>query len=104
MIPRAMDPSDEFQQPWMSAWSPIWMPAWASPPPITSGPGRYSSASNVWHIGMVCDIFKLPCFENTRKLTSYGLDNESLHDFDGPRPATLRRKDEIPGATKCTSA
>lgn len=48
MIPNTLDPSAP--GPWVPAWMAPFMP----PPPITTGPGRYTSASNVWHIGMVC--------------------------------------------------
>ncbi|KAH8744670.1 hypothetical protein F5883DRAFT_722163 [Diaporthe sp. PMI_573] len=35
---------------------PPWMQPWAPPPPTTTGPGRYSSASNVWQIGMIMKV------------------------------------------------
>ncbi|KAJ0120639.1 hypothetical protein J7T55_015369 [Diaporthe amygdali] len=56
-IPCGQDPSDGQQQPyWMQPWMPAWMQAWAPPPPITTGPGRYSSASNVWQIAMIIKV------------------------------------------------
>lgn len=46
LVPIGLDPSDAgAQTPGMAAWGP--------PPPITTGPARYTSASNVWHMGMV---------------------------------------------------
>ncbi|KAI7780758.1 hypothetical protein LA080_015549 [Diaporthe eres] len=50
MVPNFQDPSDP------GAWMPAWMAPWNPPPPITSGPARYSSASNVWHIGMIMKV------------------------------------------------
>ncbi|KAI3392688.1 hypothetical protein diail_5288 [Diaporthe ilicicola] len=57
-IPALQDPSDEvsIQQPLVQDWRPPWMPPWARPPPITAGPGRYTSASNVWQIGMTMKV------------------------------------------------
>ncbi|KAG8163387.1 hypothetical protein KVR01_006684 [Diaporthe batatas] len=50
LVPRYEDPSDTHSA---SNWPPPWMPPWGPPPPITSGPARYSAASNVWHIGLI---------------------------------------------------
>ncbi|KAG6354492.1 hypothetical protein INS49_004509 [Diaporthe citri] len=55
-IPRCQDPSDDQQLPWMLPWMPAWMMPWARPPPVTTGPGRFSSASNVWQMGMVMKV------------------------------------------------
>ncbi|POS76787.1 hypothetical protein DHEL01_v204820 [Diaporthe helianthi] len=50
-IARFDDPSDTNNS--HINWPPPWMQPWGPPPPITSGPARYTAASNLWHVGMI---------------------------------------------------
>lgn len=76
MIPINQDPSDG------GPWMPAWMQAWNPPPPITTGPGRYTSASNVWHIGMVCAKAESSTTPSllSKANSRFGLDHERVHD------------------------